>query len=83
VSDDFLLMIPCVERCGLAIVAKLPLAADELEDVCAMRDWFVSVMSSPGTTVTTGVLCPECAARVHAPGVLAEMRRRRRGRATS
>jgi hypothetical protein len=82
-KDDPLLMIPCVERCGLVMVGKLPLSSLELENICAAKHWVLSVMSPPGTPIMVGILCPDCAKRVHSPEVLKEMRRRRLSREKS
>jgi len=75
---DIMLALPCIERCGKSIIARLPLEAVALEAVLAAKDWFLSVITPPGQQVVTAVLCPTCARKVHAPQVLAEMRRRRK-----
>jgi len=75
-----MLLIPCVERCGLNVVAKLPLTAIELERVLDPKGWIISVMSPPGTAIAVGILCPACAKKVHSPEVLAEMKRIRDAR---
>lgn len=75
---DLMLAIPCVERCGKNIVSRLPLEADELEKILAAKDWILSGITPPGQPIVTAVLCPDCAKKVHAPEVLAEMRRRRK-----
>jgi hypothetical protein len=72
-----MILIPCVERCGQGIVAKLPLDGEELEGILAKKDWFLSGITPPGQPVITAVLCTKCAERVHAPEVIAEMRRSR------
>lgn len=79
-STEVLLLIPCVERCGLTIAAQLPLTSVELERVLVAKQWVMSVMTPPGRPVAVGILCPDCAKRVHAPEVLAEMQRRRASR---
>lgn len=75
-----MLLIPCVERCGLTIAVKLPLTHEALERVSGAKDWILSVMTPPETPVAVGALCAECAKRIYSPDVLAEMQRRRDAR---
>lgn len=79
-ADEPMLLIPCVERCGLSVVTKLPLTSLELEHVTAEKNWIVSVMTPPGSPIAVGVLCTDCAKRVYPPEVLAEMQKRRASR---
>jgi hypothetical protein len=74
---EIMLLIPCVEHCGQGIVAQLPIDGKELEDILAKKDWFLSGITPPGQPIVTAVLCTKCAERVHAPEVLAEMRKAR------
>ncbi len=75
--SDPLLLIPCVEGCGLTLAAQLPVASSGLESLAAAKDWILSVMTPPGVPLAVGLLCPDCAKRVHDPAVLDEMKRRR------